>query len=295
MSRRFSSPEKQAEKMAAAVGRDFNSELKSVRTIANYQQALKNVALTQVNNGQHLRDITPERAQAYLETRANEVGQKTLDMERQALQKLMQMTGALNPTEKLAVTKSQHEQKLESRAYSKEQVSAITERQTAKHALATQVAYSAGLRAHELLTLQKADQRPADPRPANEEKFAGRTGEIYTVTGKGGLIRDVLIPNQLAEKLEERRLETAQNITDRGVHYKQHYDLGGGQRWSASFSKASNARLGWSSGAHGLRHSYAQERMHELQKTGLSYERALETTSQEMGHFRPDITEVYLR
>lgn len=291
----FSSPEKQAAKMAAAVGRDFNKELKSVRTTANYQQALKNVALAQVKAGKHLRDITPERAQAYLENRASEVGQKQLDMERQAVQKLMQITGALNPTEKLAVTKSHHEQKQESRAYSKEQVSAIAARQTEKNALATQVAYTAGLRAHELLTLQKAEQRPADPRPSNAEKFSGREGQIYTVDGKGGLVREVLIPNNLAEKLEEKRLEVAQTITDRGVHYKQHYDIGGGQRWSASFSKASNARLGWSSGAHGLRHSYAQERLEELQEKGFSYERALETVSQEMGHFRPEITEVYLR
>ncbi|MDF5425801.1 site-specific integrase, partial [Vibrio parahaemolyticus] len=50
----------------------------------------------------------------------------------------------------------------------------------------------------------------------------------------------------------------------------------------------------WSTGAHGLRHSYAQERMSELQKN-MTYEKALEVVSQEMGHFRPDITEVYLR
>lgn len=63
--RHFSSPEKQAEKMAAAVGRDFNKELKSVGTIRNYQQALKSVALVQVKAGKHLRDMTPERAQEY--------------------------------------------------------------------------------------------------------------------------------------------------------------------------------------------------------------------------------------
>ena len=65
--------------------------------------------------------------------------------------------------------------------------------------------------------------------------------------------------------------------------------------WSNSFSAAANRSLGWSEGAHGLRHSYAQERMHELQKSGLSRDRALETVSQEMGHFRPSITEIYLR
>jgi hypothetical protein len=35
--------------------------------------------------------------------------------------------------------------------------------------------------------------------------------------------------------------------------------------------------------------------MNELQKIGYDRDTALETVSQEMGHFRPDITEVYLR
>jgi hypothetical protein len=35
--------------------------------------------------------------------------------------------------------------------------------------------------------------------------------------------------------------------------------------------------------------------MSELQHGGLSRDEALETVSQEMGHFRPEITETYLR
>ncbi|RCS56703.1 site-specific integrase, partial [Brachybacterium sp. JB7] len=62
-----------------------------------------------------------------------------------------------------------------------------------------------------------------------------------------------------------------------------------------AFTRASQRGLGWSNGAHGVRHSYAQERMGELQRSGLAYRDALETVSQEMGHFRPAITEVYLR
>jgi hypothetical protein len=61
------------------------------------------------------------------------------------------------------------------------------------------------------------------------------------------------------------------------------------------WSKASNFELGWSTGIHGLRHNYAQQRMEELQSRGFYYSDALAIISQEMGHFRPDITEVYLR
>jgi hypothetical protein len=35
--------------------------------------------------------------------------------------------------------------------------------------------------------------------------------------------------------------------------------------------------------------------MNELQGRGMSYREALGTVSQELGHFREDITEVYLR
>ena len=62
-----------------------------------------------------------------------------------------------------------------------------------------------------------------------------------------------------------------------------------------SFSKAAKRVLGWSEGAHGVRHAFAQERMDELTADFLDRNTALETVSQEMGHFRPGITEVYLR
>jgi integrase len=127
------------------------------------------------------------------------------------------------------------------------------------------------------------------------QRFAGRAGEIYTVKGKGGLIREVLIPTDLAEKLEQHCLTEPRLIADREVKYRQYYGIGGGHYWSNSFSAASKRELGWSHGAHGLRHSYAQTRMDELQQQGLLYQTALEIVSQEMGHFRSNITEVYLR
>ena len=117
----------------------------------------------------------------------------------------------------------------------------------------------------------------------------------YTVQGKGGLIREVRIPPDLAQQLEGQRLVAPRTITDRGIFYPQYYGIAGGQRWSNAFSVASQRVLGWSAGGHGLRHSYAQERLKELQRQGLRWEYALETVSQEMGHFRPQITEVYLR
>lgn len=274
------------------------SVLKSVGTVRNYEQALTRVGewtkQERINDG--LRGMTPELAVRYLEQRGQEVGQKTLDMERQAVQTMMRhVTGKLTESERLPVIQSEQQQALSSRAYTAPQVALIAQAQTERNALSTELAHAAGLRAHELFTLQPAAAQPADARPALDSKFQHREGERYTVVGKGGLVREVLIPNALTDRLEATRLAAPQTITDRGVHYQTHYAINGGHRWSASFSGASERALGWSTGAHGLRHSYAQERMTELQHHGLTRDLALETVSQELGHFRSDITEVYLR
>lgn len=306
---------------ARTVVKELQSQgaFKSVRTTANYQAALKNVAqwlkaeykAGRVDRDSDLKSLTVQQAKDYLGQRSQEVGQSQLNMERQAIQLMQQklthqlpftiiVNGRNGPEEKkvecLPVTKSELMQALDSRAYSRWQINEIASHQTNKNALATEIAAAAGLRAHEMLTLRPANERPADDRPARIEKFAAREGERYTVHGKGGLTREVLIPHKLAQRLEDSRLSTPQRITDRGVYYSSHYNVGGGNAWSASFTRASQRAIERSAGAHGLRHTYAQERMSELQLvTGLDYRDALEVVSQEMGHFRSDITEVYLR
>jgi integrase len=118
---------------------------------------------------------------------------------------------------------------------------------------------------------------------------------LYTVEGKGGLVREIILTKQLASRLEEKRFTELRQVTDRGVNYTQRYDVGGGQTWSQSFSAASKRELGFSNGAHGLRHSYAQNRMKELQRNGMQYDEARKTVAQEVGHFDKKTTEAYLR
>lgn len=64
------------------------------------------------------------------------------------------------------------------------------------------------------------------------------------LAGKGGLVRLVRIPHDLADRLEERRRPEPACVTDHGVHYLSRYDVGAGRRWSASFSAASRRALG---------------------------------------------------
>ncbi len=303
---KFAKPEKQAASVVKAL-QDISSNqranhekmaLPSLGTARDFQQCLKLAAeWMQENKFGSLRDMTKEQAISYLEQRAEEVGQKTLDQDRQAIQKMQQaLTHELNPEENLPVIKSEKEQILEARAYTEEQMQAIATAQSAKNALATEISYASGVRAHELLNIRKLEERAPSDRPARSEKFSGRPeGVLYTVKGKGGLVRVVSLPKDLSERLEATRREKVVTVIDRGIAYRSRYDIGGGQSWSRSFSRASTKVLGFSNGAHGLRHSYAQDRMEELRLSGMDRPSSLEVVSQEMGHFRPDITETYLR
>ena len=292
----FAKPEKQAASVIKALQK--SGAIQSLGTARGYTSALTNVARfakeERIKGG--LRGMTPDMAVEYLDQRGLEVGQKQLDMERQSLQSMMlHLTGKLEPNERLTVVQSEHQQVLASRNYTTEQVALVAAAQREQNSLSTQIAHAAGLRSHELLTIQRLEERSPSPRPAVETKFHGRDGQRYTVHGKGGLVREIHIPTHLAQQLEARRYDSPQRVTDRGIHYAQHYNINGGQRWANSFSQAAKRTLGWTAGAHGLRHSYAQERMHELQASGMTRSTALLTVSQEMGHFRPEITEVYLR
>jgi hypothetical protein len=293
----FRSPKAQSDhavsqKVALGKGRHDHRDdgkIHSVGTARGYEQALKGVAeYQQEHRLGDLRSLTVEIAQHYLADRAALVSQKTLDLDRQAMQMHLGV--------RLEVVKSERETHLTTRSYTTAQVERIASAQSERNSLATRIAHCAGLRAHELLTIRLSNERHASAhREWSADRFAGRQGERYTVEGKGGLVRDVLLSRELAAKLEATRLSEPRQVTDRGVNYTQHYDLVGGRAWSQSFSAASQRELGFSNGAHGLRHSYAQERMEELQRNGMNYEDAKGTVAQEVGHFDKETTEAYLR
>ncbi len=273
-------------------------KIASVGTVRNYEQALKTCAdyLKEFKLG-GLWSLTPEIANQYLEVRAEERSQSTIDMDRQAIQAMMRhVTHQISPKTTLTVVTSKLAEIEKSRAYTPEQVHRITEHQTDRHALSTQICHEAGLRAHELYTLRPSGEVSPSPREVHEHKFSHmqHPTQTYTVEGKGGLIREVQIPNHLAEQLEARRLDTPLAVTDRNVNYQTHYDIAAGHKFSDAFSKASFRALGFTNGAHGLRHSYAQDRYEQVSNY-YPREDVLRIVSQELGHFRPDITEVYLR
>ena len=162
-----------------------DGRIHSIGTARTYSASLKGVAAFIAerkldSTGKGLASLTLEMANTYLEFRAQEVSQKQLNKDRQAMQILL--------GEKLAVTKSELEQALESRAYTQAQVQLIAGAQTKTHSLPTLIAADAGLRAHELLTLLPSKERGASShRIWTNERFEGRKNvKRYSVVGKGG-------------------------------------------------------------------------------------------------------------
>lgn len=235
--------------------------------------------------------ITARQAYDYLRARAQVVAQATLDRERRALGRVigrdLDRVMSARPAGRLA-TQQRH--------YTAEQIARIQSAQDARNALATRVAAAGGLRAAELLTIARADEAPLPVRPGRRaDTFTGRDGVAYAVTGKGGLVRHVVLPRDVASALEARRLEAPRTVTDRGVHRVQRYDIAGGQAWSQSFAAASQRALGWSVGAHAVRHDYADQRLRELSALGHPERDAKAIIAQEVGHWSPRTTEAYMR
>ena len=132
-------PNKQA---AGIVKRLQGTSIRSVDTARNYQERLVQIA---ARLDVALTALTPERAVAYLKGRSVEVGQKTLDMERQAIQAMMvNVTGQLPPGATLPVVKSAEPHRPMPRAYSPAQVRAVVARQDPRNALATEIVHADG-------------------------------------------------------------------------------------------------------------------------------------------------------
>ena len=282
----------QAKVASGAKGSRSTGKIHSIGTFNKYSDALKRADdwAKQTVGVCHLKALTPELAQHYLAERAAlGIGQKQLDADRNALGFIV---GKAKLEREFAIEKVT----LVGRAYTTEQIQAVIAHQGERNAISTEIAWRAGIRAHELFTIQRANEAEVPPhRHWHAARFEGLSGQRYVVTGKGGLTREVLLPDVLAARLEARRLDRPIAIQDRGINYRAYYDIGGGNAWSKSFTDASLRTLGWSRGAHGLRHTYAQHRMDTLQSRSMGYYAARDVVSQELGHFRGDIVETYLR
>lgn len=113
--------------------------------------------------------------------RAKEVQQKTIDQDRFALRLHLLSLNRLGPAEKLPRIKSQLVTKYANRAYTVDKMHAIAAAQSPTNGLATRIAAETGIRAHELFTLRRLDERaPSGHRNWRPDLFAGRRPRANT-------------------------------------------------------------------------------------------------------------------
>jgi len=258
-----------------------------LKLAAGYMRSEHNMAL---------REMTITHATNYLEQRAELANTlNTFKSDKVAVHAMLRDQGKLVKHEQIPV-KYERNKIMKSRSYTHVQIDMIRDRMTPRYALSVDIAHAAGLRAHELHTIDKLENQPADIRPKHELKFQGKPDwERYSVIGKGKLIREIRLPPELALRLEERRLPAPIQIRDRAVFYDKKFDIGGGKKFSNAFYAASKRTLGYSNGAHGIRHTYAKTELGRCRKRGVLWIAAKTIVSQELGHFRPDIVDAYLR
>lgn len=272
-------------------GRRHDGLIHSRGTHRNYIQALRGVSRwLRASFGLELADLDERLAYLYLEERAGVAGQKTIDLDRQALQVLLGKLTVIRATDPRNELASRH------RAYTAQQVEMLVRLADAPLRLPIRLGWEAGIRAEELLTLRRREERPPSRRSWGRERFA-LIGDchIYTVRGKGGLVREVALSPSTARELEEHRRPLPTVVRDREILIESYYDMPGGQQVSQAFGDLSRRVFGWSNGFHGLRHAYAQRRVAQLIEGGHTFARAREIGSQELGHFDPKSMNYYLR
>ena len=105
---------------------------------------------------------------------------------------------------------------------------------------------------------------------------------------KGGKARDLMVSKGTYQKLEKYIKENGKFNVNR--------TNGERQKLREAIKEAAGITGQKYTGAHGLRHCYAQERVHEKENIqDKSYLNAIAEVAKEMGHERPSITEHYLK
>jgi integrase len=242
----------------------------------------------EVNRAGNLKRFPPDAMAAYLFTRSQRVGAAQLLSDYWALE--------LWTGEKLPKFTSARPQCLKPRAYTAEQIAAIAAHQTEPYAFSTWLAAAIGLRGMELITIAPLSAQPRDPRPIPPYLHAHMPpGELYSVYGKGGLIRTVLVPMPFVGTLEARLRPTPIRVRHERSDLTSYYDIPGGKRWAASFTQACRRTFNKTAGAHGLRHTYTQDRIDVLLGHSIPDRVARKAVSVEIGHFRLDVIDIYLR
>ena len=271
------------------------------RTTDHYRQALTRAAKWMINKGypRGLHNIDEQLFEEFLQYRATRLTQDGLDYESAILRRIVpQLQDIERP--RVVALKEPTRLSTENRANTPAQAQAIIDLLEPDDALSACLIANTGIRVSEPPTLADPKDRPPSPhRRWSPERYAGMgPGREYTEIGKGGLIMPIWVPQHLVPAVEAKRLPVPVWEKDhRGNWFKRYFDLPGGTEFGKRFAKASKAVVGkkGNKGPHGLRHMFAQIRLAYHMDQGHSYKEARRLVSQQVGHFRDQITKTYLR
>jgi integrase len=237
----------------------------------------------------HLKNASWSDAASYLSQRSKSIRQKTLDLDRNAINMNFHFP------EKLEYVLSQIVTLARNRAYTHKQLKFLISKASPDLALSIQLAANAGLRSMELITLAPPLALRDSERDWHSGRFDGRQQDVpYTVHGKGGLRREVRVEPGLASLLAAHLRPIPTVVSHRGANLKSFFDIVGGHAFSLQFGRLSTRELGFSFGAHGLRYCFAQRRLLDLICAGHTPEESLKILAQELGHFAVSNTLTYL-
>lgn len=148
-----------------------------------------------------------------------------------------------------------------------------------------QVAKDHGFRIHEATRLERVDLQRAL-----------KVGYIR-IKGKGGLVRDVPVRNidHLQKLIDKTSTRQAKIFVYEGERAHQVIEMV--QQFIYNNREKVHINDGTDRGGlsfHGIRHFWAQVRFLELRQQGLNFKEARKKVSRELGHFRAEITDIYL-
>jgi integrase len=145
------------------------------------------------------------------------------------------------------------------------------------HKLAAKIQCEGGTRISESTHIKAEQLRGMGKDPYNAEDRG-----VVKIQGKGGAVREIYLSPKTYKELSD--------------HLKKNSTFHVSNRSYTDSIKEAAARAGQAyTGTHDFRHTWAQNRFKELADLGYGERQCLAGVSVDIGHVRPDITEVYLK
>ena len=264
----------------------------SIKTRHRYEDGMNHFDkfLAEIFKKQNLKKIENKHLQAYVEQMQESGYSKSyITTNLSAIRYFIDIKGGdskmLSTNKELGVEHRTREDRIGSnKAWSEDEVRKFVEyaenNGEVRYANMVKLAYSEGLRIHEVARLDKS------------QLVNALKEDILIVKGKGGLVRNIPIHNK---ELVQRLCDDTKNGYKVFINKEEqtHKVINNLQVFIYNYNKEfnnSDKNLTF----HGLRHAYAQNRCRELRNKGIDDYNARLKVSKELGHFRVEITEIYL-